>query len=85
MEPITLKVTGKIISYVHHDVVVSVDKGLRGEHRAVCLCYQCQLFNPAEREKSCEVANAIYALDVVLGVTTPVWECMDFRKDASKD
>jgi len=70
----------KIIRYQHHGVYVFVDKKLKGKHREHCLCFKCANFNLSNREESCPIANLVYALDVALGLTTPVWECPNFEK-----
>lgn len=64
--------------YTHHGVNVIVRVDLKGKHREYCLCYACQLFTPEDRERNCKIASLLYAVDVALGVTTPVWECPKF-------
>lgn len=42
---------GKVVEYVHHGVMVSVDEDLMGTHRDCCLCYRCGKFTiPMEDE-----------------------------------
>jgi hypothetical protein len=64
--------------YQHHGIVVSVRSDLKGRHREHCLCFTCSKFTLANRDGNCSKANALYALDVAFGMTTPVWECPDF-------
>ncbi len=44
-------------------------------HRAMCLCWHCEKFNIAEREKNCPIANAVYALCVEHDLVAPVVRC----------
>ena len=76
---------GKIIKYFHHGpgVPISVDSDLKGKHREHCLCWQCGLFYPEDREKNCPIASTLYALNVLLNIVTPVWECPEFVQDRS--
>ena len=67
-----------IEQYEHHGQVVSVDSELKGKHREHCLCFKCARFVADERERSCPMANALYALDVAFGTVTPVYECPEF-------
>ncbi len=71
-------IDGNVIRYVHHGIDVAVMKGLKGKHRGHCLCYKCSKFHPENREANCPIANALYCLDVLTGITTPVWECPEF-------
>ena len=64
--------------YDHHGWNVWVEKDLKGTHREHCLCYQCGNFKPEEREKNCKIANMLYAMCVLTGITTPVFECPEF-------
>jgi hypothetical protein len=66
------------VRYEHHGKMVTVREDLKGKHREHCLCWTCPLFKPENRENSCPRANLLYALDVALGMTTPVWECPDY-------
>lgn len=66
--------------YVHHGVPSWVRQDLKGKHREHCLCWSCRFFNPEDRESNCEIANALYRIDKVLEITTPVWECMKFEQ-----
>lgn len=61
--------------YNHHGHEVWVKKDLKGKHREHCLCWECERFKPDEREKSCVIANLVYALCVAEGLVLPVWEC----------
>jgi hypothetical protein len=65
-----------ITRYEHHDRDVAVIATLQGKHRDHCLCFQdCAMFNPDDRDANCPIANALYAIDVLAGLVTPVWEC----------
>jgi hypothetical protein len=63
--------------YVHHGRDVAVESDLKGKHRAHCLCYVCDKFNPGGPDH-CPIAQRIYDTCVALGVVTPVWECPEF-------
>lgn len=65
--------------YGHHGVPVAVQSDLKGRHREHCLCYKCGRFKPEDRQANCPTASLLYALCVRLGMTTPVWECPEFR------
>lgn len=71
-----------ITMYEHHGKVVSVDASLKGKHREHCLCFKCHNFDPENREKNCPIANALYSICVLTGVTTPVYECPEFVPDS---
>ena len=64
--------------YEHHGVMVWVDSDLKGKHRDICLCFKCKKFSFV-REENCATANLLYALDVKLNLTTPVFECPEFE------
>lgn len=66
--------------YSHHSSLVWVRQDLRGRHSDHCLCYSCSKFSPGERDDNCPIANAVYALNVALDITTPVWECPAFEE-----
>ena len=66
--------------YVHHGILVWVNKELKGKHKEYCLCYSCKHFMPEDREKNCAIANLLYAVDVATGLVTPVWECPEFEE-----
>ena len=68
-----------VIRYIHHGQDVAVWEDLKGRHREYCLCYQCEKFHPGEPVVNCPVAEALYRFDILAGVTTPVWECPDFK------
>ena len=68
-----------IIKYKHHGVEVSVGKYLKGKHREYCLCYQCKLFKPENREANCQIANLLFDFNKLHHITTPVWECKKFK------
>lgn len=67
-----------IIRYEHHGQEVAVREDLIGKHRDHCLCFRCSAFKPGLPEQNCPVANAVYALCILAGITTPVWECPRF-------
>jgi len=70
--------------YEHHNVVVWVDKSLKGKHANHCLCYSCINFKPDDRNGNCPIANLLFALDCAVGITTPVWECIEFEEDKTE-
>jgi len=70
----------KIIQYKHHGRIVSVRDDLKGTHRQNCLCHQCKRFKPESRENNCRIANLLYSVDVMCGITTPVFECPKFKE-----
>ena len=74
----------KITSYLHHGKYVYVREDQKGKHREHCLCWECEHFNPDNREKNCVLANMVYALDQALDLVTPVWECPEFSQLAHK-
>jgi len=61
--------------FIFHGEEVSAIKGFAGKHRSLCLCHSCALFHPEDREKNCPIANAVYSLDRLADVTTPVLYC----------
>jgi len=65
--------------YEHHGVWVAVHNDLKGMHKEHCLCYSCALFHPGE-QNNCPIAEATYEHNCKYGITTPVWECPDFRR-----
>jgi len=67
------------VKYDHHGWQVYVDSELKGYHREHCLCYKCSKFKPEDREGNCKIANMLYSLCVLAGITTPVWECPEFN------
>ena len=73
---------GKIVRYDHNGIDVAVDADLRGMHRGYCLCYRCAKFHPASLRSNCAIAQVLYRLDILAGITTPVWECADFKEGA---
>jgi len=77
-------VAERIVTYVHHGDIVSVREDLKGRHREHCLCWRCSNFTPDDRGNSCPIANTLYALDVLAGITTPVWECPKFYELEAK-
>lgn len=71
-----------VVRYEHHGREVAVQEHLMGRHREHCLCHLCRWFRPENREENCPIANTIYSLDVLTGLTTPVWECPRFQERA---
>ena len=69
-----------VIWYDHHGTEVAVRADLKGRHRENCLCYTCKNFTPEDKENNCEIANLLFAVDVAMGITTPVWECPKWRR-----
>ena len=55
-----------------------VREDLKGKHREHCLCFNCEKFNPEEREGNCPIANILYSICVAHNIVTPVWECPEF-------
>ena len=76
---------GKIISYVHHGVIVFVDEDLKGKHRKHCLCWRCRNFTPDDRENNCRIASLNYAMCQLEGLVTPVYECPEFDEAETKE
>ena len=76
------ELTTAIVQYEHHGVLVSVREHLKGRHREHCLCWRCGRFRPTDRSGNCPIANTLYALCVLAGITTPVWECPQFKPPA---
>lgn len=70
----------EITTYEHHGVMVQVRKDLKGKHRDYCLCWQCDHFTPDDRAQNCAIANTLYGLCVLTGITAPVWECRVFKQ-----
>ena len=60
--------------------LVWVDAELKGKHRDHCLCFSCNRFSPDDREKNCPRANLLYSFCVLMDMTTPVYECPEFRE-----
>ena len=69
----------KVVNYIHHDWNVAVYEDLKGKHAQHCLCWDCVNFTPKDRNTNCKIANTLYNLNVLLGITTPVWECHDYQ------
>ena len=70
----------RVVKYEHHGQLVSVLEEDKGKHSEHCLCYQnCAFFIPDDRESNCPIANALYRLDVLANVVTPVWECAEYE------
>lgn len=67
-----------ITSYAHHGAMVRVHADLKGKHRQHSLCYQCQLFKP-DTLNNCHIAQAVFENCKKYNLTTPVWECPEFK------
>ena len=67
------------IRYEHHGNMVMVDKELKGKHRDHCLCWKCRKFIPADRKLNCKKANELFKFCQKHKMTTPVFECPDFK------
>jgi hypothetical protein len=70
--------------YVHHNTPVYVRKDLKGHHREYCLCYHCENLDIEDVEKNCPIANVLYRFNILAGITTPVWECKEFKEAGIK-
>lgn len=71
---------GEFERYEHHGEDVAVRSDLKGKHRDYCLCHSCDKFKPGDREANCDIANLLYRVCVLTGITTPVWECPEFEE-----
>ena len=65
--------------YVHHGVIVAVDKSLKGKHREHCLCFQCAKFAPNTPE-NCDYAEQNFRACKINGMTMPVYECSHWHR-----
>jgi hypothetical protein len=70
----------KFIRYSHHGMDVAVREDLKGTHRDVCLCYDCEKFKPGLPEANCPIANMVYGMCLMTGTVLPVYECPVFRQ-----
>lgn len=70
----------KIIQYEHHGIEVAVRENLKGKHREHCLCFSCSKFNKDNPKTKCKIADSLYHFDMIHGLTTPVWECPEFKE-----
>ena len=66
--------------YEHHGAKVWVRSDLKGKHRDHCLCHSCTKFKPGTNE-NCSRAAHLYTFCVLLDMTTPVWECPEFKRE----
>lgn len=72
-----------VTKYIHHEREVSVMTHAKGLHRENCLCWnECKFFFPNE-PRNCPIAETIYALNKLTGITTPVWECPKYEQDSA--
>jgi len=78
--PNIVTVSKPITEYSHHGRIVKVREDLKGKHREYCLCHRCKKLNTEDRDNNCNIANTLYALDVLTGLTTPVFECPHFAE-----
>jgi hypothetical protein len=67
------------IQYDHHGTTVWVREDLKGTHRQYCLCWSCANLKPGSAE-NCPIAQKLYELDVEHHLTTPVFECPEFKE-----
>jgi hypothetical protein len=68
-----------IVQYEHHGTTVSVISDLKGKHREHCLCFSnCEKFKPGTK-KNCKIAQAVFDNCVAFGITTPMYECPEYR------
>ena len=65
--------------YEHHGSNVAVRDDLKGRHREFCLCHKCDKFKPNTKD-NCNIAQATYEHDVKYDITTPMWECPEFKE-----
>ena len=76
---------GTIIKYEHYGKKVYVDEDLLGKHREHCLCWKCKIFKPESRIENCRIANLNYAICLLTGIVSPVWECPDFEETSGRE
>ena len=69
--------------YNHHGELVWVRQDLKGHHREYCLCHECTKLNTDDPQKNCPVAQMLFELDKKADITTPVWECPNFKRKTS--
>lgn len=69
----------KYVEYEHHGKKVVVREDLKGKHRNVCACYNCDKFKQDQPER-CKIAHALYELVVKFSIVAPVWECAEFQE-----
>lgn len=63
----------------HYGRVVTGFAELEGKHREYCICYHCNQFIPDVPDLNCPIARALFELDRLVGIVTPVWECPEFE------
>ena len=68
-----------IKQFEHHGKKMWVEESLFGKHREHCLCFKCKKLNIEDREANCKIANLLYRTDIMCGITTPVFECVEFE------
>ena len=66
--------------YEHHGVKVWVDSNLKGQHREHNLCFNCDKFKP-EADDHCQKAYDLFHFCKINYMSTPVFECADFKED----
>lgn len=69
---------GSVVRYKHHNKMVYTEQLLKGTHRAHCLCYRCGRFK-IDDPLACPIANLLFAVCVKCSITTPVFECPDWK------
>ncbi len=67
-----------IVNFFFHGESVFANEEMVGRHRDFCLCWKCQHFTPENRAGNCKIANALYALNLLSEITTPVFYCKEF-------
>lgn len=68
----------KFVQVVHHGRKVFAMAELQGKHREHCLCYACDKMRPGQPDH-CRIAAHLYSFCVLIGMTTPVYECPEFK------
>jgi hypothetical protein len=78
-------VDNKIIKFDHHGAIVSCREDLKGKHREYCLCFQCDKLFVDDLDKNCKIAQALFRLDILAEITTPVFYCKEFVQKESEN
>ena len=72
-----MHILGDIVTHTHHGETMAVHRGLKGTHREHCLCFECGVFKPGQRD-NCMAAEMLLALCQGMGLVTPVFECRNY-------
>lgn len=64
-----------ITVYKHHDEPMHVWDDLKGLHRQIGRCWNCNKFHPKDHSKSCSIATELYETCVEYGLAAPVLAC----------